>query len=61
MPNHPNRNWRARMRAASPDVARAIYERRVADQLDPILVRLMLVEAYETGYTDGRRSTSRRT
>jgi hypothetical protein len=60
MTNHPSRNWRARMRASSPEAARAIYARRVEGALDPVLVRLMLCEAYEQGYTDAREAMRRR-
>jgi hypothetical protein len=48
------------MRATSPKVATRIYETRVTDALDPLLVRLMLCEAYETGYADARNHLRQR-
>lgn len=59
--NHPNRAWRRALRDASPDIAAAIYTKRTEGlQIDELLIRLMLVEAYETGFADGRQSTRRR-
>lgn len=55
--NHPNRNWRARMRAAADQwlASVAIPPDGVAHVATPAQVRQMLRTAYLAGYTDARK------
>lgn len=59
--NHPNRNWRARMRAAADQwlttsEARVLIEVPVAHGKTDAALRQRIRDAYEAGYADGRKS-----
>lgn len=58
--NHPNRNWRARMRAAC-DQWLSLWDWRGtmgARLLTDDELRELLRQAYAAGYTDGRKRTT---
>lgn len=59
--NHPNRNWRRTMRAASDAyLARYRWPDGGVHMMTPEQLRGLIDEAYQAGYTEGRASAQRR-
>lgn len=60
-PNHPNRNWRARMNAACADwLARWRWRDHGSRLIGDDELRTLLVDSYCTGYEAGRASIQRK-
>lgn len=56
MPNHPNRNWRAAMRAQFEQWFSELLQTRPGMRED---AREWMQIAYQAGYTDGRKTQNR--
>ncbi len=59
--NHPNRNWRCTMRAASDAfLSRYRWPAGGVHMMTPEQLRGLIADAYQAGYTEGRASVQRR-
>lgn len=59
--NHPNRNWRRTMRAATENFLLGIrWQDGGVHMMTPGEIKQILSSAYQAGYEAGRNSTQRR-